>query len=171
MAEFADFIEPLIEKEGGYRLVEVPGDRGGRTYAGISERSNPDWRGWALIGHGASAQELVRAVQEQYRSDYWAPLQAEEIQSDDIVEAMFSCAVLSGPRTAVKLAQACLDLTPDGIMGPDTLAALNGCDRDLFEARFALARINRYREICNRRRDQSKFLLGWLNRVFGEVGT
>lgn len=172
MAEFEDFIEPLVEKEGGYRLVEVPGDRGGRTYAGISERSNPDWRGWALIeGGAASAQELVRAVQEQYRSDYWAPLRAGEIESDDIVEAMFSCAVLAGPRTAVKLAQACLEVTPDGIMGPETLAALNGCDQDLFEARFALARINRYREICNRRRDQSKFLLGWLNCVFREMET
>ena len=171
MAEFANFIEPLVEKEGGYRLVEESGDRGGRTYAGISERSNPDWRGWALIGRSASPAEMVRAVQEQYRSDYWAPLRAEEIESDDIVEAMFSCAVLSGPRTAVKLAQACLEVTPDGIVGPDTLAALNGCDSDLFEARFALARINRYREICNRRRDQSKFLLGWLNRVFGEMET
>ena len=171
MAEFEKFIEPLVEKEGGYRLVEVPGDRGGRTYAGISERSNPDWRGWALIERKAPPPELVRAVQEQYRSDYWTPLQAEEIQSDDIVEAMFSCAVLSGPRTAVKLAQACLGETPDGIMGPETLKALNGCDRELFRARFALARINRYREICNRRRDQSQFLLGWLNRVFGELGT
>ena len=171
MAEFTDFIEPLVEKEGGYRLVEVPGDRGGRTYAGISERSNPGWRGWTLIASGAPASALVEAVQEQYRSDYWAPLMAEEIDSRDIVETLFSCAVLAGPRTAVKLAQACLDVMPDGIVGPDTLAALNGCDEDLFEARFALARINRYREICNRRRDQSKFLLGWLNRVFGEIGT
>lgn len=172
MAEFEKFIEPLVEKEGGYRLVEVPGDRGGRTYAGISERSNPDWRGWALIASGGtSAPELVRAVQDQYRSDYWAPLQAEEIESDDIVEAMFSCAVLAGPRTAIKLVQACVEVKPDGIMGPETLKALNGCDRELFRARFALARINRYREICNRRRDQSKFLLGWLNRVFGEFAT
>ena len=171
MAEFEKFIEPLVEKEGGYRLVEVPGDRGGRTFAGISERSNPDWRGWTLIDDGASPAALVDAVQEQYRSDYWAPLKAEEIESDEIVEAMFSCAVLAGPRTAVKLAQACLGETPTGTMGPDTLETLNGCDKELFEARFALARINRYRVICNRRRDQSKFLLGWLNRVFGEMGT
>ena len=71
----------------------------------------------------------------------------------------------------MKLAQACLGETPDGIMGPDTLKALNGCDRELFEARFALARINRLPRDLHRRRDQSKFLLGWLNRVFGEMET
>ena len=79
-----------------------------------------------------------------------------------------SCLALPAP---VRLAQQVCEVDVDGRMGPRTLEAVNAIDAELFEARFALARINRYREICNRKREQSKFLLGWLNRVYGELET
>lgn len=171
MAEFAKHIEPLVVKEGGYKLHHVKGDRGGRTYAGISERSNPDWRGWALLDSGAPPPELHEAVHERYRERYWTPINGDGIKDDDVCEVMFSCAVLSGPRRAIKLAQQCVEERADGVMGPRTMRAINGMDAELFDARFALARVNRYREICMRNRGQSKFLLGWINRVYGELET
>ena len=171
MADFRDHIEPLVVKEGGYKLVKVPGDRGGRTYAGISERANPEWRGWALIDRGAPPPEIQAAVHERYRERYWSPIRGDGIEHDDVAEVLFSSAVLSGPRTAVKMAQMAVEADPDGIMGPRTLDALNRTGPDLFEARFALMRINRYLTIANRDRSQRKFLRGWLNRVFGELET
>ena len=169
MVNFSAHIEPLIEVEGGYRLINIAGDRGGRTYAGISERSNPKWEGWDLIADGASLGRMIKAVHRRYKRNYWDPIKGDEVGNDDIAEFLFSASVLSSPRRAIIMAQQSVEVTIDGSMGPNTLKAINDCDPDIFEARFALARINRYRTICNRDRTQSKFLLGWLNRTYGEL--
>ena len=170
MAKFSAHIEPLIEAEGGYRLINVSGDRGGLTYAGISERSNPNWEGWDLLANGTPPLgQMVKAVHRRYKSNYWDPIRGDKIDNDDIAELLFSASVLSGSKRAVMLAQQSVEVTIDGAIGPNTIKAINDCNPDIFEARFALARINRYRTICNRDRSQVKFLLGWLNRTFGEL--
>ena len=46
---------------------------------------------------------------------------------------------------------------------------INGCDPELFALKYALAKVSRYAEICNRDRTQSKFLLGWINRTLKEL--
>ena len=35
--------------------------------------------------------------------------------------------------------------------------------------KYALAKVSRYAEICNRDRTQSNFLLGWINRTLKEL--
>jgi lysozyme family protein len=45
MADFLPAFERMIRDEGGYKLVNVAGDRGGQTYAGIARKMNPDWAG------------------------------------------------------------------------------------------------------------------------------
>ena len=102
-----------------------------------------------------------RSIGSQSKETNW--------RAQESVTRCFPCSVLSGPRTAVKLAQMASESPVDGIMGPNTLKAINGMDEQLFEATYALLRINRYREICNRDRSQGKFLKGWLNRVFNEL--
>ena len=62
-----------------------------------------------------------------------------------------------------ELTRPCQDLC----IGPKTLQALNGADEEGFVLRYAIAKIVRYAQICNRDRSQSKFLLGWTNRVIG----
>ncbi len=168
MARFEKHIDALIRKEGGYKLVDVKHDRGGRTYAGISERSHPDWPGWAALDEGASPARMEGLVQAVYRDKYWNAIWGDDIDSDLVAEMMFSSAVLSGARRSVRMAQQCSGAESDGLMGPNTLKAINSMEPDLFEARFTLARIDRYRKICNRDRSQVKFLLGWLNRAMAE---
>ena len=105
MADFTKHIDPLVEKEGGYRLIHIPGDNGGRTYAGISERSNQDWEGWALLENGAPIEDMIEAVHSRYRERYWMPIMGDQLASDDVAEMLFSSAVLSGPRRAIRMAQ------------------------------------------------------------------
>ena len=54
----ASFLKGILKiaKEGGYKLINSSkkGDRGGRTYAGISERANPKWEGWKIIVNSPS---------------------------------------------------------------------------------------------------------------------
>lgn len=171
MAEFLPVFESMIRNEGGYQLHTVSGDRGGMTYAGIARNMNPQWEGWAFIDRGDTPpSEMVRAF---YRAGWWVPLRGDDIASQAVARTLFDFAVNSSaygkPVTAVKLAQLVLGVTPDGVFGPVSLAALNMHDPDLFMAQFALAKLARYRDIVTRDRSQGKFLLGWINRLLREA--
>ena len=167
MADFLPAFERMIVNEGGYKLHTVAGDRGGMTYAGIARNAWPRWAGWAVIDAGGAPEaETVRGF---YRANFWTPLRLEEVQSPDVVRSLFDFAVNAGTGTAAKLAQVVVGVTPDGRVGPKTLAALNMTDPDVFGPRFALAKIARYRDIVTRDRTQGKFLLGWVNRTLKEA--
>ncbi|MDE0211187.1 MAG: hypothetical protein OXJ64_15050 [Boseongicola sp.] len=165
---FSAHIEAVIEKEGGYRLTDIKDDRGGRTYAGISQRTHPQWLGWQAIDRGNIPP--VSSVHDLYKANYWDPLRLDEVKSDHVAGVLFSCAVLSGIGVAARLAQAVLKVKADGILGGQTLAALNTSNPDLFVAHFSLARIARFCGIVAKNPKQIKFLRGWVNRVLEEVG-
>ena len=170
MASFKEHIEPLITKEGGYKLINVAGDRGGRTYAGISERANPKWKGWKIIAdQGLASPSLREAVHARYRDRYWTPIKGDGISSSKVAGILFSASVLSGPRTAVRLAQIACGAVADGVMGPDTLQRLNAVAGREFLAYLSLARIARFSNIVEKDRSQDKFFRGWVNRVLREM--
>lgn len=167
MADFAEHIDALIEKEGGYKLVDHPADNGGRTYAGISENWNRGWPGWLDINRGQWPQACQ--VQSHYRVNYWQPIQGDKLESDLVAEAMLSCSVLSSPSNAVRLAQRVCNVTVDGIMGPKTLDAVNKTPAREFVMALALARIARFCEIVERDPSKMVFFRGWTMRVLREL--
>lgn len=166
MAEFLPAFERMIVNEGGYVLHTVAGDRGGMTYAGIARNFHPSWQGWKVIDQGETPPaELVRQF---YRSNFWAPLRLDEVEHQEVAGNLFDFGVNAGLGTAAKLAQLVVGVTPDGKVGAKTLSALNAIDPDLFVARYALAKIARYRDIVVKNRTQQRFLVGWLNRALKE---
>ena len=170
MADFNQHIEPLITKEGGYKLTDSKGDRGGRTYAGISEKWNPRWKGWKIIAdQGLESPRLRAAVHASYRENYWTPIKGDEISSGAVADALFSAAVLSGPGTAVRLVQKACGADADGVMGPQTLRMLNNIAEREFMACFGLAQIARFSAIVQDDQSQSKWFRGWVNRVLEET--
>lgn len=169
MADFAPAYEQMLINEGGYVLHEVEGDRGGMTYAGIARKFNPDWEGWPYIDRGETPPtQMVRAW---YHANYWLPIAGDSIINQGIASSIFNFAVNSSapgrPAVAIKLAQIVVGATPDGVMGPRTVAALNTYPPDKFGPVYTLAKIARYRDIVMRDRSQAKFLLGWINRALG----
>ena len=163
MAEFLPAFERMIVNEGGYVLHTVAGDRGGMTYAGIARNFHPSWQGWKVIDQGETPPaELVRQF---YRSNFWAPLRLDDVEHQEVAGNLFDFGVNAGLSTAAKLAQLVVGATPDGKIGAKTLQALNAIDTDLFVARYALAKIARYRDIVTGNRTQQRFLVGWINRV------
>lgn len=163
MAEFLPAFERMIVNEGGYVLHTVKDDRGGMTYAGIARAFHPNWPGWRVIDQGETPPaDLVRQF---YRSNFWHPLRLDEVEHQDVAGNIFDFGVNAGLGTAAKLAQLVVGATPDGKIGAKTLQALNTIDPDLFVARYALAKIARYRDIVAKNRTQQRFLIGWLNRT------
>ncbi len=167
MSDFLPAFERMLANEGGYKLHKVAGDTGGLTYAGIARNKNPHWPGWAAIDRGETpTSQLVRLF---YLEEFWRPVAGDAIHHQRVAENLFDFGVNAGPRTAVKLAQIIVGTTPDGVAGPKTVAALNAMDPELFVARYAIAKLARYRDICVRDPVQRKFLVGWINRLLREA--
>ncbi len=167
MADFLQSYERMIVNEGGYRLTITKGDRGGMTFCGISRVNWPSWSGWAEIDAGRVP--TVDAVRMFYRVNFWEPLKLSDVAHQRTASTLFDFAVNAGTKTAAKLAQLVVGSTPDGVIGPRTLEALNIADPDRFNLAFALAKIARYRDIVTKDRTQQKFLLGWINRTLKEA--
>ena len=166
MADFLPAFENMIKNEGGYVLHDVPGDRGGQTYAGIARNMQSGWPGWGHIDR----KEPVPAqlVRDFYKQNFWNPIKGDEITNQVIAQTIFDFHVNAG-GVAIKLAQLVVGSTPDGAMGSKTVAALNGIDPGKFVMSYALAKIARYRDIVQRDKTQIKFLLGWINRTLAGV--
>jgi lysozyme family protein len=166
MADFNPAFEIMMKNEGGYVLHNVPGDRGGMTYAGIARNMNPQWQGWRLID--AKQDVPAQMVRDFYKPAFWDNIRGDDLQHQAIAQAIFDFQVNTG-RPARVLAQVVVGATPDGQFGQRTVAALNAADPEKFVLAYALAKIARYRDIVTRDRTQQKFLLGWINRTLAGV--
>ena len=167
MANFSLHIPGLVQKEGGYISHQVANDRGGLTYAGISINSNPDWSGWQYVNANQHPpKELVHSL---YKAKYWDVMMLDDVKHEIVASVLFSSCVLSGHRTATRLAQTVVQATVDGAMGPNTMKAINAEDPEKFVMGFSLARIARFCAIVGKNRSQTKFLRGWVLRCLREV--
>lgn len=165
MADFNPAFERMIHDEGGFQLTNIPGDRGGQTYAGIARNPNPDWAGWPMVDRKEMGGQLTSMVREFYRQNYWNVIRGDEIIDQKIAESIFNFGVNAGPGLAIKLAQVVVGAVPDGGIGPKTLELINKHSAKEFILSYAISKITRYVNLCNRDKTQSKFLLGWLNRT------
>lgn len=157
MADFNPAISKTLQHEGGDKFTDDTLDHGGATKFGISQKAYPK-----LDIRNLSEDQ----AKDIYRRDYWNRVKGDDIQSQLVAETIFDVCVNMGVSGGSKLAQKTLAIEPaDGIIGPQSLAVINAADEDLFIAKFALAKIQRYTEICQADSSQKKFLLGWLNRT------
>lgn len=161
MASFNDAIVKTLAREGGAKFTDAASDRGGATKYGISQNAYPN-----LDIRNLTEQQ----ARDIYKRDYWDRVRGDDIQSQLVAENVFDTAVNMGVRTASKLAQLCIGVTPvDGVVGNDTVAAINGTDEHQFLAAYTVSKIARYADICNKDKNQTKFLLGWINRALGAM--
>lgn len=161
-ADFADLINPLLKREGGY--VNHPSDRGGATNHGITQRTYTAW----LIDRGLGymdvrAMSIVEAV-EIYRERYWRPSMCEILPSE-IRGIHFDAAINHGVRRAAMLLQESVGVKQDGVIGRVTLAAVAAIGGDLIRARYLAARYRFYGQIIRRDRSQLEFIVGWMARM------
>ena len=73
--------------------------------------------------------------------------------------------VNSGPQLAIMKLQEILQVDVDGVLGPQTLAAVKGVTPDELNTLLAVSRIKMIGRIVQKNPSQLKFLSGWLNRA------
>ena len=149
--------ELMLKSEGGY--VNHPSDPGGRTNLGVTQRV---WEQW--VGRESNEKEMrsltPAMVEPLYKRKYW-----DACRCDDLPEGLdylvFDFAVNAGPGRSIKTLQTAVGATPDGIIGPKTLAAVRAVDPHELIEKFSVAKTQFYESLPT----FPTFGRGWLNRV------
>lgn len=146
--------------EGGY--VNHPRDPGGATDRGITQRTYDAY----CDRHGLKRQP-VRGIgkataEEILASQYFAPVRFDDLPSG-LDYAVADYAVNSGVSRAAKALQRIVGVTPDGVIGEITLAAVAGRDT----ADLIVALCEERMRFLRRLPTWGTFGKGWTARVMG----
>lgn len=150
------------ELEGGDKVHRVPGDPGGLTKFGISQRAYPDLDVEGLREIDAS---------EIYLRDYWQPCRCDALPWVFALP-LFDGAVNQGVRTAGRLFQEAVGVPRqdrDGIIGSQSLAIAGGVApalRNEVMAAYMALRAMRYAG----HDEFARFGRGWMIRLFKVYG-
>lgn len=146
-----------IQTWEGEHYHNVPGDPGGGTKFGISQRAYPK----------LDIENLTLAeAHEIYVRDYWNKIHADSVHDPKIAWKLFDISVNSGVLGAVTVvarAIAKIDTPLD-----ESIALLNNMDSRVAMDRIMLAQIRRYVTIVSSNATKIKFLLGWLRRALDD---
>lgn len=149
-------ISDVIKREGG--LSHDPADAGGLTYEGISRAANPD-----LFANGQLPSDSV--VRQRYEEKYVMGPGFDQITDSKLKAQLIDFGVNSGPMIAIQALQRVVGVVPDGVLGPETLAAIAKLHPDDVNLGVAVERIRMIGRIVGKNPSQAKFVSGWLNRA------
>ena len=166
MAKIDSIAKFILSFEGGF--VNDPVDRGGATNKGVTIAT---WRmhGYDKDGDGDIDVDDLKLISdadaiEVMRRCFWKRWRADEIKSQNLANILVDWIWCSG-TPSITITQAMLGLKADGIVGKNTLAALNRQDPQVFFNRLKARRKQFYERIVEKRPSQVRFLKGWLRRL------
>jgi lysozyme family protein len=116
---FAKSLATTLYHEGGF--VNHPQDPGGMTNLGVTKRA---WEAWKKSP--VTEQDMRNLTPEMvapfYKEMYWDLAKCDDLPAG-VDYCVFDAAVNSGVGRSVKWLQQCVGATPDGKIGPKTIAA------------------------------------------------
>lgn len=154
---------PIIHKwEGGYS--NHPNDKGGCTMKGITLSTFKQY-----YGKNKTCADLKNIQDGEwlyiFEDGFWNPCKADEIKNQSIANIIVDWAWHSGTKTVIKKIQKILDVEIDGIVGKQTINAINSSDQESLFNSIYNERKTYYHNICSKNPSQKVFLKGWLNRL------
>ncbi|HNO71458.1 MAG TPA: putative peptidoglycan-binding domain-containing protein [Bacteroidia bacterium] len=113
--------------------------------------------------------ELNAEIEHFYRVNYWDKIKGDEIKDQRVANSIFDFAVNAGVTTSSVLAQKVVGVKEDGVLGGDSLTAINNQPADQFISAFTVAKIARYISIVKKRPANQKYFYGWIRRALCDV--
>lgn len=163
MAKSDKLIPFILEREGGF--ANVPGDFGGPTCKGVTLST---FR--SFFGADKTVEDLKNMTKKQWEyiflKGFWEKCRCGDIKNESVAYLLCDFAWHSGTKTAVKKLQEIVGVTADGIVGPQTLAAINRSNGEKVFYRFFEARQRYLYSIIGGRPASAKFETGWMRRLF-----
>jgi lysozyme family protein len=175
-------IQHTLFLEGGFS--DDKHDAGGATMCGLSlsymlqagDRDNDGTLDFDLNRDGkvdaADVKLLtIEAVAEEVKAEFFDRLKLSQVTSLRVRWKILDIAVNMGRGTAAKMVQKIIGVKEDGVIGNDTLHALNtrlitGVGEAAILDKLIEAQIKRYVHIVKANTSQIVFLEGWVNRGF-----
>lgn len=150
---FDQAFEDLLGHEGGY--VNHAADPGGETRYGITEAVARE------AGYQGRMRDLpLDTAKGIYRERYWTTVRADELP-EAIRYVVFDAAVNSGPKQAIKWLQRAVHVTDDGVLGPQSLAAVHAHEPQVLLRRLLAQRLRFMTSSLN----WAVFGRGWARRI------
>ena len=180
--QFQQEILPVVLKfEGGYS--NMPGDKGGETYRGISRLKNPDWAGWKaidkfkkpnilsktkIIPQNTIFPELELLVVNFYFDNYFVKNGFHLLSNPKTALTLFDWAVHGGyslSKVKEVMQQAFGKKINETTFNNKVAAVLDSVDQNRLNAALIDKRKGRLNQIVQANPDQAKFMPGWNNRI------
>jgi len=159
-------LSPILAKwEAGF--VNDPTDKGGATNMGITIGA---WRqiGYDKDGDGDIDVQDIRLLDEHdfaaVLKIYWNKWQANRLINQSVANLLVDWVYTSG-KWGIVIPQRILKIEPDGIVGNQTIIAVNLVDQKKFFDAVFEARKKFFNDIVKNNPSQKKFIKGWLNRL------
>ena len=160
---FDEAFDKAMAIEGYDKIHRSPGDPGGLTKWGVSQRAYPN------LDVRSLTREQARFI---YKTEYWDRIQADRMP-DQLRGHVFDAAANMGRNKAITLLQEAINIysatrggpsvTVDGGIGPETLQAIKSYQPERLATLFRHLRREDY--IKQAKAGKGQFLFGWLNRT------
>jgi lysozyme family protein len=163
--EWNTVLTHLLELEGGFTNDpadpgnQLPDGRPGCTNLGVTQRAWEEYIG-RKVTHDEMRALTRTDVDPFYRALYWDSVRADELPAL-IRYAVFDAGVNSGPGTAIRWLQQAVGATPDGVLGPKTLAAIHELNHDATLRRMLAKRLTAMTSMSG----WPSFSRGWARRI------
>lgn len=157
----------LYEKARKTGLAFDPDDRGGLTMVGVTFNTYKEYcrnNGLAV----PTADNLRTLKYEEWhdilKTMFWNRWHADKITSQSVAEMLVDWVWASGSY-GITIPQKALGVKVDGIVGPQTLEAVNSREPSALFSLLRQERIAYTERICRARPQNMKFRNGWLRRI------
>lgn len=154
---FAKSLELVLKSEGLYS--NNPKDPGGETMMGVTKAA---WSTWLKrpIANGEMAKLTVSDITPFYKALYWDKAYCPQLPTG-LDYCLFDAVVNMGVGQAIRLLQKSLGCVPDGVIGPNTMKAINDAKPEDLIDKFSAQKEMFYRSLAL----FNTFGKGWLSRV------
>lgn len=165
MANSSKLVPFILQWEGGF--VNDPDDLGGATNKGITIDTFTEYK--KRKGQKAPTVTDLKNISDAewrdvFKSLYWDRWKADEIKSQAVANILVDWVWASGSH-GIKRPQRLLGVKADGIVGKQTIAALNAMDAATLFKMIKDDRAKFIDEICKARPKNEKYRKGWMNRI------
>ena len=156
LENFVTSLETVLKHEGGY--VDHPKDPGGRTNMGITQAVYEKY-----LNRTVTEEEMknikIGDVRIIYKENYWDKVKGDDLPSG-VDFCVFDWAVNSGVSRASKALQKIIGAKADGVIGPNSLKAVESADSEVIIQQLTEAREDFYKRLST----FDTFGKGWLSR-------
>lgn len=166
MNKILDLIRDVEFSNDNTKLLHKNDGENGLTYFGIYESAHPNWKGWRIVKSYleldedwqqykttndendlhlalkksskilANVSDLNFLVEDFYKKEFFDKMKLDLVKSEHKQLELMCFAINVGVKPCVKKLQELLGVTVDGIIGTNTINALNDFNEDLFDKLF-----------------------------------